>query len=233
DTELAQVISKMSKSLKNVVNPDDVIKKYGSDCLRMYEMFLGPLQASKPWNTAGIAGLERFLQRVYRLKDKVSSANIPLSAEDEKIMNSTIKKVTEDTEALSFNTAISSMMVYLQHLSQMDKVPETMFRNLVLVLSPYAPHLAEELNQALGGKESVSKSEWPEYDESKIVENSASIAVQVNGKVRSVVVAPVDSGDDVLVKLAKADAKVAKWLEGKTIVKTVVVKNRIVNFIIK
>ncbi len=231
-TELTKVIAKMSKSLKNVVNPDDVIREHGADCLRMYEMFLGPLQASKPWSTSGITGLDRFLQRAYKLKDKVAE-DVSLSPEDEKIMNSTIRKVTEDTDALSFNTAISSMMVYAGHMAQMDKVPAVMFRSLVLILAPYAPHLAEELYEFLGGKESVSKASWPSFDESKIVEDNVSIAVQVNGKVRSVVEVAMDSDDDRVVSLAKNDGKIAKWLEGKSIVKTIVVKNRIVNFIIK
>lgn len=232
--ELTQVVAKMSKTLKNVVNPDDIIKEYGADSLRLYEMFMGPLEASKPWNTNGLIGVWRFLDKIYRLScEKKIDEKSPLSFEDEKILNQTIKKVTEDIESLQFNTAISQMMIYLQYISKMQAIPYKMWYSFVLILAPFAPHLAEELYHKLFKKGFVVKQKWPTYDESKCADNNVNIAVQINGKVRSVISIAKGASEKELLSIAKSDDKVLKYLEGKTIVKEIVIVDKVVNLVIK
>lgn len=238
--ELTQIPAKMSKSLKNVINPDDVIRDFGADSLRLYEMFMGPLDQVKPWDTQGVQGVNRFLAKCWRLivaqnenalQDNVR--DIPCDAETETLMHQTIRKLGEDIESLNFNTGISQMMVYVNRLSRLKDVPKAAAEALVLVLAPYAPHIAEELWSILGHADCVAHASWPEYDAAKCEVARIKIAVQVVGKTRGTVEVDRDATDDEIVNAAKAIPAVAKQLEGKTIVKTIIVPKRILNFIAK
>ena len=231
--ELTQVIAKMSKSLKNVINPDDFIKNYGADSVRMYEMFMGPLRESKPWATNGFIGVYRFLDRIWRISTEKKIVDAPLSADLDKLMNKTIKKVTEDTETLAFNTAISQMMVYVNELNRLEEVPKKALEILTLLLSPYTPHLAEELWVMLGHEPSVSKEAWPEYDEAKTVDDEIEIVVQVNGKVRDKLQLSRNASKDEMLEAAKKSEKILSWTEGKTIVKEIVIPGKLVNIVVK
>ncbi len=231
--ELTQVIAKMSKSLKNVINPDDYIRSYGADSVRMYEMFMGPLTESKPWATAGFIGVYRFIEKVWKLATEKEIRDEEPSKELDSLMHKTIKKVTQDTSTLSFNTAISQMMVFVNELTRSPFLPKTCLENLVLLLSPYTPHLAEELWERLGHTMSVSKESWPEYDEEKTKDDSITLVVQVNGKVRSRITMPSGSDRDELLKAARADGNVQKWISGKETVKEIVVPGKLVNIVVK
>ena len=231
--ELTQVIAKMSKSLKNVINPDDFIRNYGADSVRMYEMFMGPLRESKPWATNGFIGVYRFLDRIWRIATEKKIEDIPMSADIDKLMHKTIKKVTEDTEALAFNTAISQMMVFVNELNRLETIPKEALEKLTLLLSPYTPHLAEELWEMLGHEPSVALAEWPGYDEKKTIDDEIEIVVQVNGKVRAKLQMPRSASKDEMLSQAKANEKVQGWMEGKTIVKEIVVPGKLVNIVVK
>ena len=231
--EVTQVIAKMSKSLKNVINPDDYIKNYGADSVRMYEMFMGPLTESKPWATNGFMGVYRFLDRIWRITTEKEIADTEMPADLDKLMHKTIKKVTEDIESLSFNTAISQMMVYVNEINRLDIVPKKAMETLALLLSPFTPHIAEEMWSIFGHKASISKEHWPEYDEKKCIDDEIEFVVQINGKLRAKFNAARDEEKDVLIAKAKADPKVIPWIEGKTIVKEIVVPNKLVNIVVK
>ena len=238
--KLEQVVAKMSKSLKNVVNPDDEIKQYGADSVRMYEMFMGPLTMSKPWNTQGIIGIHRFLEKVWSLSEKpLSDIDITGHLTDEKLValrNSfaqTISKVTNDTKTLNFNTAISQMMIFVNDLSKMESIPRAMWSDFVKILSVYAPHIGEELWQKLGNDKTIAYEKWPAFNEEYLKDDEKTIVVMVNGKLRGKFQAPSGSADDVLIEMAKNDEGAKKFLEGKQIVKSVVVKDKLVNFVAK
>ncbi len=231
--EVTQVIAKMSKSLKNVINPDDIIRDYGADSMRLYEMFMGPLRESKPWAMNGFIGIYRFLDRIWRLGTEKKIEDIPVSDSLDRMMNKTIKKVTEDTASLSFNTAISQMMVYVNELNRLQIIPKKAFETLILLLSPYAPHISEELWETLGHKPSISSEKWPAYDEAKCVDESIEIVVQINGKLRSKLNLSPDATKEEILKCAKEDEKVKSWLDGKTVVKEIVVPGKLVNFVVK
>lgn len=228
---------KMSKSLGNVINPDDVVKKHGADVLRMFEMFLGPLEKAKPWSTTGLEGIDRFLKRVWNLviaedgsvAGKIRSA--PESPDIETLLHETIKKVTEDIEHLRFNTAISQLMILTNEMNNAETVSRDTIGVFVLLLSPFAPHLGEELWQRLGAEDTLAYESWPEYDESKLVKDMVSIPVQVNGKLRDNVEIPVDSSQDETYSAAQASSKVQKYIEGKAIRKVIYVKNKILNIV--
>lgn len=222
---------KMSKSRGNVVNPDDIIEAHGADAMRLYEMFMGPLEAVKPWQTEQIAGIVRFEQRVYSLLPKVS-AEAELSAETERLMHQTVRKVTQDVDGMAFNTAISQMMIFSTHLRSLESVPEEPMRKLTLLLAPMAPHLAEELWQRLGNDESLTYAPWPEYDDAKCEESTVKIGVQVNGKARGVIEVPKDADEALARELAFADSKVESYVKGKEVKKFIYVPNRIVNIVI-
>jgi len=234
--EVTEVIAKMSKSLKNVINPDEIIKDYGADSLRVYEMFMGPLEVSKPWSTAGLIGVSRFLERVWAIGNKVQEGG-NLSPEDTeqvtRLLHKTIKKVTADTSSLDFNTAISQMMIYSNELVRLETVPRTLWEPLVVMLSTYAPHLGEELWEKLGHRESVSKSVWPVYDESLTVDSEATIVVQVNGKIRDKFSAAAGTCAEELEKTARELPGVKKWLEGHSVVKVITVPGKLVNIVVK
>ena len=234
--ELSESPAKMSKSLRNVVNPDDVIHDYGADSLRLYEMFMGPLQAVKPWSTKGVEGVFRFLKRANRFVTETPIVERPLSAAEAKSLNAMIKKVGEDLETLSFNTGISAMMVFINEAEGFAKaggVPREYLEKFVLCLSPFAPHLGEELWSFLGHPNTLAYEPWPSYDAKALVENEIEIPVQVLGKLRGRVTIPADATPAQMEEAAKANADVAKFLEGKTIVKVIAVPKRMVNFVVR
>lgn len=227
---------KMSKSKGNVVNPDEIVEKYGADTLRLYEMFMGPLDADKAWSTTGLEGARRFLDRVWRLftdengklTDKiVDKTGGPL----EKVYHQTVKKVTEDYENLHFNTAISQMMVFVNEAYKQEELPRVYMEGFVKLLNPICPHITEELWEMLGHEGTISYSEWPTYDESKLVDDEIEIVVQVNGKVRDRIVVPVDMDKEKLEKQALALEKVQTQIEGKEIRKVIVVPKKLVNIV--
>jgi len=229
---------KMSKSLGNVVNPDDVIEEFGADTLRLYEMFMGPLEKSKPWNAKGLEGMSRFLKRVWRLvvedDDSLSSSisDAPIDKEQEKLLHETIKKVTEDLDALRFNTAISQMMIFCNEITNAKLRNREMLKTFVSLLNPFAPHLAEELWSRLGGQDGMTYKDWPSYDESLLVKKEIKIPVQINGKVRDNIIIPAGCSQDEALEGAKQSTKVQGYLEGKTIRKVIFINNKILNIVV-
>ena len=235
--ELERVIAKMSKSLKNVVNPDDVIREFGADSVRMYEMFMGPLEVSKPWNTQGLIGINRFLEKIWSISSKPFTEKEP-EGEVRKSLHKTIKKVTEDTETLNFNTAISQMMIFVNEIAKLDTLPESLWRDFIKLLSPYAPHLCEELwEKYLSYKGTAHKSiayeEWPEFNEEYTKDNDVTIMVSVNGKMRDRFTAPIDTPKEELEKTALNTPGAKKFTEDKEIVKIITVPNKLVNIVVK
>ncbi len=242
DFKVLAKADKMSKSRGNVVNPDSVVREYGADALRLYEMFMGPLEATKPWSMDGVGGVRNFLDRVWRMiidqdADEVVVCDaITDDACDEdqlRTLHQTIRKVTEDTEAMSFNTAIARMMEFTNFFTRCEKRPREAMKTFLILLSPYAPHLAEELWMLLGGEGCVAKAAWPEWDEAALVESSIEIPVQINGKIKAKINVAPDANKDQLIEIALADPKVSEQLTGKTIVKQIVVPGRLVNLVVK
>ena len=238
--ELEQIVAKMSKSLKNVVNPDDEIKAYGADSVRMYEMFMGPLTMSKPWSTQGIVGIHRFLEKVWAVSEKpMSDIDITGKLEDQALVSArktfaqTIKKVTSDTATLNFNTAISQMMIFINEVSKLPQVPKAMWSDFVKVLSPYAPHLGEELWQKLGHDNTIAYESWPTISDDFAKDDVKTIVVMVNGKKRDTFEAAPGTSDDDLKTTAFARDAVKKFTDGHEIVKCIVVKDKLVNIVIK
>ncbi len=237
-TILGEDSRKMSKSRGNVVNPDDVVKKYGADSMRLFEMFMGPLTESKPWSTHGVEGVHRFLNRAWRmiigeddrLLPSIQEAGLDPAAD--RLFHQTIRKVTEDIESLNFNTAISQMMIFVNEFLQRDPKPRHVMETFVLLLSPFAPHMAEELWQRLGYSESLAYHAWPPYDRAKTESDTVDIVVQVNGKVRSRFPASTDIDEESLKNLAMNDVSVKKYYDGKKILKIVVVKNKLVSIVV-
>lgn len=227
---LAEDGKKMSKSLGNVINPDEVVEEYGADTLRMYEMFMGPLADSKPWDTKGIRGIRRFLDKATILAEKVN-VDAEVDKESEALLHKTIKKVTEDIEGLHFNTAISALMVLANGMQKMKTIPLKHFKHFLTLLAPFAPHVTEELWEKLGHAESIHLQKWPKYDEAKTVEKTIQLPVQVNGKVRAKLDVPADGSEDEITKLALADENIQKHLEGEP-KKIIYVPGRILNIVI-
>jgi leucyl-tRNA synthetase len=233
---------KMSKSRGNVINPDDVVHDYGADSLRLYEMFMGPLEAMKPWNMRGVEGVSRFLSRVWRLivdesaETPVRNANVKdvePDTETLKLLHKTIKKVTEDTEHLRFNTAIAAMMEFTNHLtSKVEVRPLKVLEPFVLLLAPYAPHIAEELWQVLGHKTSLAYEPWPKFDPALVRDDEIEIPVQINGKVKARIMVPADADAATLEKIALADPKVQELLAGKTVHKVIVKPKQMVSIVV-
>ena len=221
---------KMSKSRGNVVNPDDVVREYGADTLRVYEMFMGPLEQVKPWQTAGLQGARRFLDRVYVLGQRAADTN--MDEETARLVARTVKKVGDDIAAMRFNTAVSAMMILTNHLQGFEAPPREAMEKLVLCLSPFAPHLAEELWETLGHAPAIADAPWPSYDPALCVDALVEIAVQVNGKVRGRVTVARDADETTVRTLALADEGAKPHLEGKTVRKVVYVPARIVNLIV-
>ena len=229
---------KMSKSRGNVINPDDIIKEYGADSLRVYEMFMGPLEVSKPWNMAGVTGVSRFLERLWAISEKPVSEAAPGSeqaggAELQKLLHRTIEKVTKDTATLNFNTAISAMMIYSTELAKLAEIPRAMWEPLVIMAGAYAPHLGEELWEKLGHKESVSLSKWASFDPALTVFDEVTVVVQVGGKIREKFTAAAGTAKEELEKTALALPGTQKWLEGQTIAKIITVPDKLVNIVLQ
>jgi leucyl-tRNA synthetase len=223
---------KMSKSRGNVINPDDVIKQFGADAMRVYEMFMGPLEVSKPWITSGIAGVSRFLERLYAMGEKPVSGDEG-SKELIRLLHKTIKKVSDDTSSLNFNTAISAMMVYSDKLNKLETLPRSLWESMIKMVSPYAPHLAEELWEKLGYKESISKADWPVYDEKLTADDEVTIVVQINGKIRDSFVVPAGTSKEEMEKTGMSLPGVTKWTDGKDIVKVITVPGKLINIVVK
>ena len=230
-------IEKMSKSMYNVVNPDMIVENYGADTLRLYEMFLGPVEQSKPWDTNGIDGCFRFLKKLWALYwDK--DGNLALtddepSADSLKTLHKLIKKVTSDIEVFSYNTSISAFMVAVNELSQQKCTSRTILQTLPVLIAPFAPHIAEELWEAMGGEGSVCDASWPKWEEKYLVETSVKLGVQFNGKVRFDMLFPADATPEQMIELATSAPEAAKYLEGMQIVKTIAIPKRIVNIVVK
>ncbi len=231
---------KMSKSRGNVVNPDDVVELYGADSLRLYEMFMGPLEQVKPWSMNGVEGVYRFLGRVWRLVmeqnqegDWAKRDHLTDGEPDKatlKVVHATIRKVTEDIESMSFNTAISQMMVCTNELNKLESLPISAVKTLLHVLNPFAPHLSEELNGILGG-DALANQAWPEFEEAYLVEDEIELVIQVNGKVRDKLMVSKDAPKDEIEKLALASEKVQNFTDGNTVRKVIVVPGRLVNIV--
>jgi leucyl-tRNA synthetase len=232
---------KMSKSRGNVINPDIVVDKYGADSMRLYEMFMGPLEATKPWSMRGVEGVYRFLGRVWRLivndrADEMKIADAVSGDEPDREtlrkLHQTIKKVTEDLDGMRFNTAISAMMELCNHLTKLDVRPKPVLETFVLLLSPFAPHLGEELWSALGHTSTLAYEPWPSYDESLTQEDTVEIPVQINGKLRSKLQVPAGIDKETLEKTALADERIRSLLGGKPIRKVIVVQGKLVNIVV-
>ncbi len=233
---------KMSKSRGNVVNPDMVVGEYGADSLRLYEMFMGPLEAVKPWSMEGVNGVRGFLDRVWRMIVNERAENFALNAaiiddaptaEQNRVLHQTIQGVTQDIERMFFNTAIAKMMEFTNFFLKEERRPRSAMEKLVQLLSPFAPHLAEELWQQLGHDKSLAYEPWPEFDPAAVKQDSIEVPVQVNGKLRSRVTVPTGADAAATEAAARAEPRVAELLEGKTVVKVIVVPGRLVNFVIK
>ena len=238
--EVEQIIAKMSKSLKNVVNPDEMIDQYGADSVRMYEMFMGPLTVSKPWNTQGLVGINRFLDKVWQGSEKpMADIDITAKIEDKALVElrktyaKTVAKVTKDTANLDFNVAISQMMIFINEASKVEKMPKAMWEGFVLMLSPYAPHLGEELWEKLGHTKTNAYEAWPTFSEEYCKEDTKEIVVMINGKLRDKFEAASDADDETLKARAVETEGYKKFTEGKEIVKVIVVKGKMVNFVAK
>ncbi|PIY97053.1 MAG: hypothetical protein COY66_01460 [Candidatus Kerfeldbacteria bacterium CG_4_10_14_0_8_um_filter_42_10] len=236
---LAEDGKKMSKSLGNVINPDDVVKEYGADTLRMYEMFMGPFSEAIPWDTKGIVGVRRFLDRVYRLGargNEHGAMSTGPKAQDsglKVLLNKTIKKVTEDIENFRFNTAVSALMVLVNEMEKQKQLPITHYQLLITLLSPFAPHLSEELWEKLGHKESIFKEKWPQYDPNLAKESEIEFVIQVNGKVRDRMQLPADISEKEAIKKAEQSEKIKKYLDRRQVVKKIFVKGKLLNIVVK
>ncbi len=231
---------KMSKSRGNVVNPDEIVKDYGADTFRLYEMYMGPLEAQKPWNTRDIVGMSRFLSGVWRnLVGEDENAvgaprveNIPTPEPLDRQMHRTIKKVGEDIEALRFNTAIAELIKLNNEMTRLPQVPRDLAENFTLLLAPFAPHLAEEIWLRLGHHKSLARRPWPTFDLAKLIESTLELPVQVNGKLRDRITVPADASEETILQSAEASEKTRPWLDGKTIRKRLYVPKKLVNFVV-
>jgi len=229
-------VEKMSKSMFNVVNPDTIIEQYGADTLRMYEMFLGPLEQSKPWDTKGIDGVYKFLRKLWRLfhdaDNNLSVSDDEPTKDELKALHKTIKKVAEDIENFSFNTSISTFMICVNDLGKLNCNKRAILQDLTIILSPFAPHIAEELWHLLGNNSSVVQANFPAVDESVLVENNFNYPVSFNGKMRFTLELPLTTPKDEIEKIVMSDERSQKWIEGKTPKKVIIVPGKIVNIVV-
>jgi len=227
---------KMSKSRGNVVNPDEMMDTFGADAVRLYEMFMGPLESMKPWSTRGVEGITRFLDRVWRvivgedgtLNHAVTSDEPSL--EQRRLLHQTIKKVTEDVEALRFNTAISQMMIFTNEMTKLERRPRALLEPFVLLLSPFAPHLSEELWERLGHVPSLAHQPWPSFDPALVVSDRMTIPIQVNGKLRGRIELDGTTSREQIETLA--GEQVQEWLQGKPPAKVIYVEKKLINFVV-
>jgi leucyl-tRNA synthetase len=230
---------KMSKSRGNVINPDKVVADYGADSMRLYEMFMGPLEATKPWNMQGVEGVHRFLQRLWRVIVDEDTGELDEAVREAdtdeatlRLLHQTIKKVGDDNESFGFNTAISQMMIFVNHLTKQTVRPKSVIEKFVLILSPFAPHIAEELWEKLGHAETLAYEPWPQYDKELIKEKEIELAVQVNGKIKDRIIVSAEADEDAIKQQALASQKVTAALAGKEPKKIIVIKSRLVNIVI-
>ena len=226
-------VEKMSKSMFNVVNPDDIVEQYGADTLRLYEMFLGPVEASKPWDTNGIDGCFRFLKKFWKLYQQENLDDAEPSKDSLKSIHKLIKKVTGDIEQFSYNTAISAFMICVNELGQQKCTNRELLKKMIVLIAPFAPHMAEELWEQMGGQGSVCDAEWPAWEESYLVENEVQLTVSFNGKARFQMTFPADATKEDIEKAALADERSQHYIDGKTIVKIIVVPKKIINIVCK
>ena len=225
---------KMSKSKGNVVNPDDMVNEFGADSLRLYEMFMGPIEAAKPWDPKGIDGSKKFLDRVWRLYTESNKIKNEENSELDKVYNVTVKKVTKDYETMNFNTAISQLMIFINSVYKTEVFPKKYAEGFVKLLNPVAPHITEELwCEVLGHTSTIAYEKWPEYDESKTIDDEIEIPIQFNGKVKATVVVPLNSDEETVKNIVHSNENVINNLEGKTIVKEIYIKNKIYNIVVK
>ena len=226
-------VEKMSKSMFNVVNPDDIVEQYGADTLRLYEMFLGPVEASKPWDTNGIDGCFRFLKKFWKLYQQENLDDAEPSKDSLKSIHKLIKKVTGDIEQFSYNTAISAFMICVNELGQQKCTNRELLKKMIVLITPFAPHMAEELWEQMGGQGSVCDAEWPAWEESYLVENEVQLTVSFNGKARFQMTFPADATKEDIEKAALADERSQHYIDGKTIIKIIVVPKKIINIVCK
>ena len=226
-------VEKMSKSMFNVVNPDDIVEQYGADTLRLYEMFLGPVEASKPWDTNGIDGCFRFLKKFWKLYQQENLNDAEPSKDSLKSIHKLIKKVTGDIEQFSYNTAISAFMICVNELGQQKCTNRELLKKMIVLIAPFAPHMAEELWEQMGGQGSVCDAEWPAWEESYLVENEVQLTISFNGKARFQMTFPADATKEDIEKAALADERSQHYIDGKTIVKIIVVPKKIINIVCK
>jgi leucyl-tRNA synthetase len=229
-------VEKMSKSKFNTVNPDDLVEKYGADTFRMYEMFLGPVEVSKPWDTKGIEGVHRFLKKCWRLfydenKGAVWSNDAPTEKEW-RVLHKAIRKIDEDTERYSFNTAVSTFMICVNELTDLGCRKKEILESFLIMLAPYAPHISEELWQSMGHKSSVLDASFPVFEEKYLVEAAVTYPVAINGKTRSELTLPVEITQQEAERMALEDPVVQKWLEGKPPKKVIFVRNKMINIVV-
>jgi leucyl-tRNA synthetase len=229
----------MSKSRGNVVNPDKVVADYGADSMRLCEMFMGPLEAIKPWSMQGVEGVYRFLHKAWRTVIDKDTGELDKAVKEShadevtlRLLNQTIKKVGDDIESFGFNTAISQMMIFINHLSKQEIRPKSVVEKFILVLAPFAPHIAEELWERLGHTDTLTYEAWPEYDKGLIKEKEIELVVQVNGKIKDRIVVSTDADEEQIKQKALASEKVKKALDGKEPKKIIVIKSRLVHIVI-
>ena len=224
----------MSKSLFNVQNPDDLVEKYGADTLRLYEMFLGPIEQSKPWDTKGIEGVSRFVRKFWLLSHKEDQLDIseePATKEELKILHKTIKKVQDDIERFSLNTSVSTFMICVNELGALKCNKRAIIEPLTIILSPFAPHICEEIWQQLGHSESISYAKFPQFDPSVLVESSFKYPVSINGKTRTYIEFALDAPREQIEKEAVENSEIQKFLEGKAVKKIIYVPKKIINIV--
>jgi leucyl-tRNA synthetase len=222
--------SKMSKSKGNVVDPLEIVDRFGADTLRTYVLFMGEYSAAIPWSDSSLRGCKRFLDRVANLSESVQDA--PVSGLESKL-HKTIKKVSDDIEKMKYNTAIAALMTFMNDAEAEGSIGKEQYLTMLKLLCPFAPHLCEEIWESFGGEGFISVAQWPAYDEAKLVDDEVAIAVQVNGKLKATVNVPTDCEESVAVEAAKADEKVAAAIEGKNIIKTIYRENKILSFVVK
>lgn len=229
-------VEKMSKSMYNVVNPDMIVEKYGADTLRMYEMFLGPVEQSKPWDTNGIDGVHRFLKKLWNLfydrQGNFMPAEGEPTKEELKAVHKLIKKVTGDIETFSYNTSISAFMICVNELTSLKCRNKAVLSDLIVIIAPFAPHLAEELWEALGNTTSVCDAQWPAFNEEYLKEDSVKYTISFNGKARFTMEFPADADNDTIQAAVMADEQSQKWIEEKTPKKVIIVPKKIVNIVL-